>query len=150
MAAVQAALAAGGNSNERDANSWTPLMLAALQCRAQIAGLLLEHRVDARAHGSPADPASLVSSRQTALLLAAGCFINRRRAQLAPERHMPPDYAAYELAASARLVIRKCQAARGLPMTGAIDPATERAATDSLTPHAPAAAGSLRETPPAR
>ena len=102
--AVWTALRAGGQVNERDASGWTPLMHAALECRAQIGGLLLESGADAQVRASAADPNSFVTSGLTALLLASQCFIARRRAQLAPERHMPPDYAAYELAAPAELV----------------------------------------------
>lgn len=36
MDAVRAALAAGGNVKERDRANWTPLMHAALECRADI------------------------------------------------------------------------------------------------------------------
>ncbi len=41
--AVREALAAGGDVNERDQAGWTPIMHAALECRAQILDLLLEH-----------------------------------------------------------------------------------------------------------
>ena len=101
--AVRAALKAGGDVNERDENGWTPLMHAALECRAQIAALLLERRADAKLRANIGDPPGFVDSGLTALMLASQCFIARRRAQLAPERHMPPDYAAYELGAPARM-----------------------------------------------
>jgi ankyrin repeat protein len=38
------------------------------------------------------------------MLLAVGCFISRRRAQLAAERHMDERYLAYELAAAGEMV----------------------------------------------
>ena len=104
--AVRAALKAGGNVNERDQNGWTPLMHAALECRAQIAGLLLERGADAKLRANTGNPYGFVDSGLTALMLASQCFIARRRAQLAPARHMPPEYAAYELRASARMVRR--------------------------------------------
>jgi ankyrin repeat protein len=101
--AVRAALAAGGDVNERDSDGWTPLMHAALECRAQIVALLLERGGDPklRAH---AGRGGYKDSGQTALHIAAGCFIARRRAQVAPERHMPPEYVAYELAAPQKMV----------------------------------------------
>jgi ankyrin repeat protein len=102
--AVRAALKAGGDVNERDENGWTPLMHAALECRAQIAGLLLERGADVKLRANTGDPPAFVNSGLTALMLASQCFIARRRAQLAPERHMPPEYAAYELAAPAKMV----------------------------------------------
>ena len=37
----------------------------------------------------------ITTAGQTRLLLAAGCFISRRRAQLAPERAMAPGYVEY-------------------------------------------------------
>ena len=46
MDAVRAALTAGGDVDERDDSGWTPLMHAALECRAQIVKLLLEHGAD--------------------------------------------------------------------------------------------------------
>lgn len=103
VVAVRAALAAGGNANERDQAGWTPLMHAALECRAEIVKLLLENGADAKLRGASGS-SDFMQTGQTALLIASGCFIARRRAQLAPERHMPDDYAAYELAAPARMV----------------------------------------------
>jgi hypothetical protein len=47
---------------------------------------------------------------QTALTIAAGCFIARTRAALAPERGMPPSYSRMELDAPreiVRLLIRR-------------------------------------------
>ena len=101
--AVRAALLAGGNINERDQSGWTPLMHAALECRANILKLLLAHAAAVNLRSS-ASGAEFPKNGQTALLLASGCFIARRRAQLAPERHMPADYAGYELAAPAKMV----------------------------------------------
>ena len=45
-----------------------------------------------------------VESGLNPILLAAGCFISRRRAQLAPERNMPEGYIAYEMAAAGKMV----------------------------------------------
>ncbi|MBV8208287.1 MAG: ankyrin repeat domain-containing protein [Acidobacteria bacterium] len=101
--AVKAALSTGGNVNEIDRARWTPLMHAALECRANIAALLIERGADVNAR-SKTGGSDFVETGQTALLLAAGCFINRRRAELAPERHMPAGYAHYELAAPGKIV----------------------------------------------
>lgn len=101
--AVRAALTAGGNVNERDAANWTPLMHAALECRADIIGLLIAQGADVNARGKSEGP-GFTYTGQTALLLGSGCFINRQRAHLAPERHMPAGYADYELAAPAKIV----------------------------------------------
>jgi hypothetical protein len=101
--AVRAALIAGGEVNELDKAGWTPLMHAALECRANIVKLLLDHGADVNIRGDTA-AGKFPANGQTALLLAAGCFIARRRAQLAPERSMPPDYGDYELAAPAKMV----------------------------------------------
>ena len=82
--AVRAALAAGGNVNESDQSGWTPLMYAALECRANIVKLLLDKRanVNARSHSTGKE---FLDTCQTPLLIASGCFIARRRAQLAPQ-----------------------------------------------------------------
>lgn len=101
--AVRDALAAGGNVNERDDNGWTPLMHAALECRAQIVDFLLEHGAEVNVR-SKTDETDFPTTGQTPLLLAAGCFISRRRAQLASERNMPAGYADYELAAAGNMV----------------------------------------------
>lgn len=101
--AVRDALQAGGNVNERDNSGWTPLMHAALECRANIVTVLLDHGADVNARSDTAGT-GFPNTGQTALLLASGCFIARRRAQLAPERHMSPEYAAYELGAPAKIV----------------------------------------------
>lgn len=103
MDAVRAALTAGGNVNERDKSGWTPLMYAALECRANIVKLLLDGGANANVR-SDATGTKFFDTGQTPLLIASGCFIARRRAQLAPERHMPADYAAYELSAPAKMV----------------------------------------------
>jgi ankyrin repeat protein len=47
---------------------------------------------------------SFLNSGQTAILVASGCFIAHRCADLAPERHMPPKYVAYEPAAAEKMV----------------------------------------------
>ena len=101
--AVRAALAAGGNVNERDQIGWTPIMHAALECRAQILDLLLQHGAQVNVRSETMNRGFMTTGR-TPLLLAAGCFIARRRAQLAPERKMPPGYAEYELAAAEKMV----------------------------------------------
>src|ERR1043166_1816314 len=90
--AIQAALAAGGSVNERDTSGWTPLMHAALECRAREVTLLLENRGDPRIRGNAVKNCDFTESGLDPMLLAAGCFISRRRAQLAPERQMPEDY----------------------------------------------------------
>ena len=101
--AVREALSAGGDVNERDQVGWTPIMHAALECRAQILDFLLEHgaRVNVR---SETTNQGFMTTGRTPLLMAAGCFISRRRAQLAPERHMPPGYIEYEIAAAGKMV----------------------------------------------
>jgi hypothetical protein len=78
--------------------------VAALECRVQIVKLLLEKGGDPalRAHDTMAD--SYLDSGQTALIVASGCFIARKRAELAPERHMPKGYVEYELTAPAEMV----------------------------------------------
>lgn len=102
--AVRAALAAGGNVNERDKTGWTPLMWAALECRAGIVDLLLSSGADVNVRASSADADSFLDHGQTPLIVASDCFISRKRADLAPERHMPPEYPAYELAAAGKMV----------------------------------------------
>jgi hypothetical protein len=104
MDAVRAALAAGGDVNEREVDGSTPLMHAALECRAQIMSLLLERGADAKLRSHSGRPGSFTGNGQTALVVASGCFIARRRAELGPERHMPASYAAYELAAPLKMV----------------------------------------------
>src|SRR6476661_5020944 len=101
--AIVDALAAGGNVNERDKSGWTPLMHAALECRADEMMLLLDKRADPKLRGKALDDGRFVNSGLDPMLLASGCFISRRRAQLAPERHMPDGYVAYELAASGKM-----------------------------------------------
>ena len=101
--AVLAALRQGGNVNERDPSGWTPLMHAAMECRPKIVELLLDHGAEVNLRAI-AEGDKFSNSGQTALLLAAGCFIARRRAQLASERNLPADYVRYELAAPANIV----------------------------------------------
>ncbi len=101
--AVRKALAAGGDVNERDQAGWTPIMHAALECRPQILDLLLEHGALANVRSETTNKGFMTTGR-TPLLVAAGCFISRRRAQLAPERNMPPGYIEYELSAAGKMV----------------------------------------------
>lgn len=101
--AVMAALRDGGNVNERDPSGWTPLMHAALECRPKIVRVLLDHGAEVNLRGS-VEGDKFSNSGQTALLLAAGCFIARRRGQLASERGLPAEYVRYELAAPATMV----------------------------------------------
>ena len=89
--AVRSALEGGGDVNERDGNGWTPLMHAALECRAQITKLLLE-RAAAKLRAKGERSKSYIDHGQSALTIAAGCFINRQRAALGPERGMSPAY----------------------------------------------------------
>jgi hypothetical protein len=102
--AVRAALASGGDVNERDKAGWTPLMYAALECRAGIAAFLLERGADVKLRASDARATSFLDHGQTALTIAASCFIARRRASIAPERGMPRAYVESELAAPGKLV----------------------------------------------
>lgn len=102
--AVRASLAAGGDVNERDRSGWTPLMHAALECRAKIVKLLLDSGADPKLSGKKGQTPSFMDSGQTALTVASGYFIARRRAALAPERGMPTGYIDYELAAPAIMV----------------------------------------------
>lgn len=102
--AVRRALAAGGSVNERDESGWTPLMHAALECRAQIVKLLLDNGADARLLANSPRPSSITDFGQYALTIAAGCFIARRRAELAPGRGMPPAYIESERAAPETMV----------------------------------------------
>ena len=87
-----------------DQFGWTPLMWAALECRAEIMKLLLDRGADLSLRANSDRKDFFLSSGQTAMLIASGCFIAHRRADLAPERHMPPNYAAYELAAAGKMV----------------------------------------------
>ena len=108
--AVRAALAAGGDANERDGSEWTPLMHAALECRAAIVQLLIEHGADVKLNASSPRTTSFMDHGQTALTIAANCFIARRRAELAPERGMPQSYIQAELAAPQSIVARLIRA----------------------------------------
>jgi hypothetical protein len=102
--AIQAALAAGANVNERDKSGWTPLMHAALECRADEMKLLLDRGANPTLRGNTTENGGFTESGLDPMLLAAGCFISRRRAQLAPERHMPEGYVACELQAAGKMV----------------------------------------------
>ncbi len=102
--AIRDALAAGGDVNERDPSGWTPLMHAALECRADEMKLLLDKGADPNLRGNTVQGGGFTETGLTPMLLAAGCFISRRRAQLAPERHMPERYVAYELGAAGKMV----------------------------------------------
>jgi ankyrin repeat protein len=104
MDAVRLALAAGGNVNERDESGWTPLMHAALECRPQIVKLLLGKGADVSLRANTKATPSYMDSGQQALGIAAGCFIARRRAELAPSRGMPPAYVESELSAPETMV----------------------------------------------
>jgi ankyrin repeat protein len=101
---VRSALAAGGDVNERDENGWTPLMHAALECRAQIMHLLLEKGAVASLRANRTRTNSFTGHGQSPLIIAAGCFIARRRAELAPNRGMPPACVASERAAPLAMV----------------------------------------------
>jgi len=102
--AIRDALGAGGDVNERDTSGWTPLMHAALECRADELKLLLEKGGDPKLRGNAVKDGGFTETGLSPMLLAAGCFISRRRAQLAPERHMPEGYIPYELAAAGKMV----------------------------------------------
>jgi ankyrin repeat protein len=102
--AVRAALAAGGDVNERGPHGWTPLMDAALQCRAGIVSLLLKRGADPNLRTSGGQAGSLIQGDETALMIASDCFIARRRAALGPERHMSAAYGEYELVAPRKMV----------------------------------------------
>jgi len=110
IAAVREALAAGADVNERDKTGWTPLMYAALECRPRIVKLLLDRGADVTLQATNERQTSFMDHGQTALTIAASCFIARRRAALAPERGMPRGYARMELEAPrtiVRALIRK-------------------------------------------
>lgn len=102
--AIRAVLSAAGNVNERDKSGWTPLMHAALECRAEEMKPLLDKGGNPTLRGNAVENADFIESGLDPVLLAAGCFISRRRAQLAPERHMDEGYVAYELAAAGKMV----------------------------------------------
>ena len=101
---VGAALAAGADVNGRDESGWTPLMHAALECRPRIVKLLLESGADARMRASSARSTPFTDHGQSALTIAAGCFIARRRAELAPDRGMSPAYIESERSAPQTMV----------------------------------------------
>jgi Ankyrin repeats (3 copies)/Putative peptidoglycan binding domain len=102
--AVRAALAAGGDVNERDRTGWTPLMHACLECRAAIVDFLLKHGADVKLHATATQKTSFMDHGQSALAIAASCFIARRRAELAPGRGMPLAYIQTELNAPLNIV----------------------------------------------
>lgn len=104
MTAVREALAAGGDVNERDKTGWTPLMHACLECRAGIVKLLLDSGADVGLRASNERRTSFMDHGQTPLIIAASCFIARRRSVIAPERGMSPDYVRGELAAPLDIV----------------------------------------------
>jgi len=79
-------------------------MHACLECRADIVDLLVERGGDVRLRASGARTTTFVDHGQGALIIAASCFIARRRAALAPERGMPPRYVQMELAAPEKIV----------------------------------------------
>ncbi len=86
----------------KDQAGWTPLMWAALECRAEIVKLLVDRGAAVSLRAKTDEQNSFLYHGQTAILIASGCFIAHRRADLAPERHMALEYAAYELAAAAK------------------------------------------------
>jgi ankyrin repeat protein len=102
--AVLRALAAGGSVNERDESGGTPLMHAALECRAQIVKLLLDRGADATLRANRARTPSFMGNGEYALTIAAGCFIARRRAELVPGRGMPSAYIESERSAPETMV----------------------------------------------
>jgi hypothetical protein len=104
VVAVRAALTAGGDVNERDPSGWTPVMHASLECRAEIVDLLVEHGADVTLRASSARVRSFTDHGQSALSIAASCFIARRRAALAPERGIPVSYVQTELTAPRKIV----------------------------------------------
>jgi len=108
----------------RDPSGWTPLMHAALECRAQIVKLLLDRGADVRLRANATGPDSFMDRGHQALGIAAGCFIARRRAEIAPGRGMPPAYIESELASPEKMV-------RDLIAQGA---AVNGADTDGKTP----------------
>lgn len=90
--------------NERDKTGWTPLMYAALECRPEIAKLLLDRGADVNVHAAKERQTFFMDHGQTAVTIAASCFIARRRATLALERGMPSSYARTELEAPRQIV----------------------------------------------
>lgn len=102
--AVRQALDTGGDVNEKDKTGWTPLLWSALECRPRIMVLLLEKGADPKIQSSNAKATSYMDHGHRALTLAAGCFIARRRASLAPSRGMPPAYVASELSAARDMI----------------------------------------------
>ncbi len=102
--AVRSQLAAGASVNARDESGWTPLMHAALECRAGIVAFLLDHGADVSLRAKSTRASTFVDNGQQALAIAAGCFIARRRAEIAPSRGMPPSYIEYERSAAEKMV----------------------------------------------
>ena len=68
VAAVRKVLAAGGNVNERDQAGWTPLVHAALECRAEIVKAFLESGADPNARAVSTGK-SFLEGGQTPLLI---------------------------------------------------------------------------------
>jgi ankyrin repeat protein len=102
--AVREALAARSDVNERDRTGWTPLMHAALECRPGIVKLLLDRGADVTLRANSERTTSFMDHGQSALTIAASCFIARRRAVLAPRRGMPHAYVRSELTAPQEIV----------------------------------------------
>jgi len=68
--AIQAALAAGAKVNERDKSGWTPLMHAALECRADEMKLLLGRGADPTLRGNTTENGGFTESGLDPMLLA--------------------------------------------------------------------------------
>src|SRR5262245_11765688 len=60
--AIRDALADGGSVNERDISGWTPLMHAALECRADEIKLLLDKGADPKLRGNALDDGGFTRS----------------------------------------------------------------------------------------
>lgn len=93
--AVRAALDQGLDVNAQDAHGWTALHSAAFEGLPSVVKLLLERG---------ADPRLTTIDGETPLLLAAGNFIVKKKAELVPERGFGPEMATYQLAAPGRIV----------------------------------------------
>lgn len=93
--AVRAALNRGLDVNAQDAHGWTVLHMAAFEGLPSVVELLLERG---------ADPGLKNDDGETPLLLAAGNFIVKKKAELVPERGFGPEMATYQLAVPGRIV----------------------------------------------